>query len=288
MIVTVASRKGGVGKTTTAVSLATAFAEAGYPSLLVDLDSQASASHALGLLRAELVPSVYDVLFRNVPIEQAVRSTTVAQLFLLPASVDLLHADLELAHRRHKDQILAQALHPLRDRFQMMILDCPPALGLLVQGAFLAAEVLLVPCSPHPLALEGLDVTLELARRTRFRAGVSPLPAYLLLTQVEQRTRLGRRGWEALTGLAQQGGAHVLETKIPWTVRIAEAPALGLPVLVTDPAGVASCCYRQAARELALCLGLGDFVLHTMPAGSRADTTLPSEREPESNSFTER
>lgn len=189
------------------------------------------------------------------------RPTAFPGLSVLPASVDLLHADLELAPVRNRDDLLRQALKRLQHPFSTLFFDCPPALGFLVQSALVAADALLVPCSPHPLALEGLDVTLELARRTRLRCGFAPLPAFLLLTQVERKTRLGRTGVETLELVAETCRASVLRASIPWAIPVAESPRIGLPVLATDPRGFASQAYREAACELATSLRREDLAL---------------------------
>lgn len=248
MIVAIVSRKGGVGKTTSAVSLAGAFALAGRRALVVDLDPQASASRSLGVERADLAPSVHDVLFRAVPAAEALRTTARPGLDLLTASADLVHADLDLAPLRHREERLAEALAPIAAGYDWILLDCPPALGSVASNAMVAADGVVIPCSPQPLAFDGVDVVIDTAQRLRSRYGHPRSLFGVLLTLVDRRTRAAAAH---VTELRLRYGLHVFDAEIPVNVRLAEAPASGLSISDFDPRASGAHAYRLAAVELA-------------------------------------
>lgn len=249
MITAVVSKKGGVGKTTTAVSLAAALAGTGRRVLLVDLDSQASASLSLGVDRHDLAPSVADSLLWGAPLRESIRRTGVRGLDLVTASVDLVSADLELGALRRREQRLATLLHRVSGDYDEVFLDCPPGMGLLAVNALVAADAFLVPASPQFLALTGIDALLAGADRVRQHHNRDLALAGILLTLVDYRSNETRRN---VAALRERYGSRVFGVEVRVNVRLAEAPAEGRTIFEYDPESTGARAYRLAAQEYRL------------------------------------
>jgi chromosome partitioning protein len=246
-IFAVANQKGGVGKTTTAVNVAACIAEAGYPTLLIDIDPQANATVGLGAARG-LRPSVYDVLAGDCDAAQAVHATSVDRLFLMPAGAGLAGANVELPRVAGSETLLRDALAPLAGRFAFALLDCPPSLGPLTVNALVAADRLIVPVQTEYYALEGLAALLDTVALVQRELNPRLRVAGMLLTMHDNRTRLGR-------DVAAEVRAHfpelLFDTVIPRNVRISEAPSFGVPITVHDPHCAGSDAYVALAKEVA-------------------------------------
>jgi chromosome partitioning protein len=249
VIIALISRKGGVGKTTTAVNLSAALARAGKRVLLIDLDSQASASLSLGVDRGALAPSVADVLAGGVAVEQAVRETAIGGLHLVTASVDLVHADADLARSRGREGRLRAALAPVAGAYDFIFLDCPPSLSLLPVNAVVASDAFLAPVVPQFLAASGIPNLLAAAQRVAWDAGVRTRPLGVLLTMVDYRTRATRETIDLIRG---ELGSLVFAIEIRINTRLAEAPRAGQTIFQFDPSATGAAAYQLLAEELLL------------------------------------
>jgi chromosome partitioning protein len=243
----VANQKGGVGKTTTAVNVAACIAEAGYPTLLVDVDPQGNATVGLGADRHSGT-GLYDVLSGDVDADSALRSTTVEGLSLLASTPDLAAAAMELPRLDHSEQLLRDALAPLRERFAFILLDCPPSLGSLTVNALVAADRVIVPVQTEYFALEGLAGLLDTLSLIQRELNPRLTIAGMLLTMHDARTRLAQ---EVEAEVRRHFPTLVFDTVIPRNVRVSEAPSFGRPVIHHDPHCAGADAYFELAKEVA-------------------------------------
>jgi len=247
LVYAVANQKGGVGKTTTAVNTAACVAAQGQQVLLVDLDQQCNATVALGRDR-ESEPSSYDCLTGRTSVAEAARPAGPDNLWLVPASRDLAGASVELPRIDGSEHRLREMLGPVRERFTLTLLDCPPSLGPVTVNALVATDRVVVPVQAEYLALEGLVQFLDTLNLIRAELNPALVLTGVVITMHDERTRLAHDVERELRGHFQE---LVFDTVIPRSVRLAEAPSFGVPVLEHAPSSRGSVAYRELAEELA-------------------------------------
>jgi chromosome partitioning protein len=227
MKVALANLKGGVGKTTTAVNLASAFARSGLSVLLIDLDPQASATFSLGVGREQTETSTAELLTGKAEAAEVIVETPFENIHLMPGSLRLAGLDMGLARKHEPEKLLKKALAPLRRRYDTMVLDCQPGLSILTLNALAAADAYIVPVSPHRLEMDSLAGFLELIEQYRGQIGHKLELLGILLTMVDHRTLVTD---EVVAAIRRQYGQQVFRTEIPVNVRLSEAPAHGRPI----------------------------------------------------------
>jgi chromosome partitioning protein len=246
-ILAVVNQKGGVGKTTTAVNLAAFMAMAGRRVLLVDLDPQGNATSGFGIERNGLKWSTYDVLVDGCSVAEAAVSTPVAGLWVLPATLDLAGADLELIAKISREHFLRRALEAPRAEYDMILIDAPPSLGLLTLNALVAADGMIVPIQTEFYALEGISQLMKTVELVKRHLNPDLVIAKVILTMVDTRTRLAL---QVVDEVRNYFGDRVSPTEIPRNVRLSEAPSHGLPVALYDPKSRGAVAYRKIAEEV--------------------------------------
>ncbi|HEX8214953.1 MAG TPA: AAA family ATPase [Allosphingosinicella sp.] len=248
IVIAVANQKGGVGKTTTAINLATALAATGHKVLLVDLDPQGNASTGLGVSHDQRLRSSYELLTGTCTLDEAVIGTKVPRLDLVASTVDLSGAEIELIDFDQRTHRLDKALSGAKPgRWEVCLIDCPPSLGLLTINALAAAQSILVPLQAEFFALEGLSQLLQTVERVRARFNPQLSILGVALTMYDRRNNLSAQVAEDVRACL---GATVFETVIPRNVRLSEAPSHGIPALIYDLRCPGSEAYMALAREL--------------------------------------
>jgi chromosome partitioning protein len=246
-IYAIANQKGGVGKTTTAVNLCACIAEAGYESLLVDIDPQCNATVGIGLTK-DASPSVYDVFSDSATMAEVIVPSSIEHLSVAPATPDLAGANVELPRQEGSDTKLKQALAPVRERYSFTMLDCPPSLGPLTVNALVAADRVLIPVQAEYFALEGLAGLLETLTIVQRELNPRLTIAGMFLTMYDARTRLAQ---DVQKEIREHFPDLVFKTVIPRNVRIGEAPSFGKPVIHHDPHSSGAAAYFELAKEVA-------------------------------------
>jgi chromosome partitioning protein len=246
-VLAIANQKGGVGKTTTAVNLGAALAEAGFRVLVVDLDPQGNATTGLGLNPRDVNGSIYDVILNDRALEDCVEPTSLKNLFVAPATIDLAGAEIELVPQMSRELRLKRAIDSVREQYDLVLIDCPPSLGLLTVNGLAAADDVIVPIQCEYYALEGLGQLLRNVGLVQSNLNRSLEVRGIVLTMYDGRTKLAD---QVEAEVREYFGPKVYRTVVPRTVRLSEAPSFGQPIIVFDSASRGARAYRDLAKEV--------------------------------------
>ncbi len=246
-IISIANQKGGVGKTTTAINLAASLAAIEHPTLIVDIDPQNNSTSGLGIESKTVTNSVYEVMVGGVEIIDTVHQTELPFLDLVPSHINLVGAEIEMVDRSEREQILSKAIEPLSDKYDFIIIDCPPSLGLLTINALTASDSVLIPVQCEYFALEGLGQLLNTIKIVRQHLNPELDIEGVLLTMYDTRTRLSN---QVADEVKRYFDDRVFSSVISRNVRLAEAPSFGKPAILYDATSVGSKNYLSLAREI--------------------------------------
>ncbi|NTW29208.1 MAG: ParA family protein [Coriobacteriia bacterium] len=246
-VLAVVNQKGGVGKSTTAVNLSAALGASGHKTLLVDLDPQGNATSGFGLNKNQRDLCIYDALLGDVDIASIIEPVEVEHVFVIPATIQLAGAEIELVSAMSRENKLKAILRSVRDEFEFVIIDCPPSLGLLTINALTAADGLLIPIQCEYYALEGLSKLLDSVRLVKTHLNPDLEVFGVLMTMYDPRTRLAQQVVEEVRDFFED---KVFRTLIPRSVRLSEAPSFGKPVTLYDPNGKGAVAYTELAKEV--------------------------------------
>ncbi|MGQ9454889.1 MAG: ParA family protein [Armatimonadota bacterium] len=246
-IFAIVNQKGGVGKTTTAVSLAACLAEEGCKCLLVDADPQGNATSGVGVVKSDINECIYDMLINEVPIDKVIVPTEIPGLYVVPAKLDLAGADIELMSMMSRETKLRQALAKVENDYDFIILDCPPSLGLLTVNVLTAAQFVILPIQCEYYALEGISQLLRTIELVRQHLNPGLEIAFVLLTMFDYRTNLSQ---QVVDEVRRFFGDKVSPVLVPRNVRLSEAPSHGKPITRYDPKSKGAEAYRKFATEV--------------------------------------
>ena len=246
-IIAIINQKGGVGKSTTAINLAAALGEANKEVLLVDLDPQGNATSGLGIDKGSIPRCIYDVLLNDVPIEDVIIPDICQGLDIVPATINLAGAEVELVSEMARENRLKDSVGALRGKYDFILIDCPPSLGLLTVNALVAADKLIIPIQCEFYALEGVTKLLDSMKRVKSRLNPTLEIYGILLTMYDGRTTLSK---QVVKEVRNFFGKQVFETVIPRTVKLSEAPSYGMPITQYDPLGKGAQSYINLSKEV--------------------------------------
>lgn len=247
LVLAILNQKGGVGKSTTAVNLAAALGEQGSKVLLIDLDPQGNATSGVGVEKTHGMQCIYDGLLNDVEIETLYQVTEIDNVTVIPATINLAGAEVELVSAISRETRLAELIRPARAYFDFILVDCPPSLGLLTVNALTAADSLLIPIQCEYYALEGVSKLLDSMKLVKTRLNPTLDIFGVLLTMHDGRTTLTKQVVEEVKGFF---GDKVFDTYIPRTIKLAEAPSYGQSIIAYNPSGKGAYAYRELAKEV--------------------------------------